>query len=56
MDNNLILKFFNLLLDEGENTLLELKDLIMTWYEDGDLTEAEHCDLEAMIDAKLYIL
>jgi hypothetical protein len=52
----LILKFFELLLNEGENTLLELKDLIMTWYENGDLSATEHCDLEAIIDAKLYRL
>ena len=52
----LILKFFELLLNEGENTLIELKELIMNWYENGELTATEHCDLEAIIDAKLYRL
>ena len=55
-ETSLILKFFNLLLDEGENTLVELKELIMTWYEEEKLTSSEHCDLEAILDAKLYKL
>ena len=48
----LVIKFFNLLLSESENTLIELKEMLMNWYENGELTSSEHCQLEALIDAK----
>ena len=58
LPKSLFLFFTNLLEDEFNNVdaLLELKDFAYTQYEDGKLTESQHCDVEALIDYRLSLL
>jgi len=53
---NSIIKFFMLLLDNDFNNvdgLLELKDIAYNHWENGNLTDSEHCDIEALLDERL---
>lgn len=56
MNNNIMLKFFRNLLESDFNNidaLLELKESAMYQWENGDLTDSEHCDIEAILDEYL---
>jgi len=53
---NSIIKFFILLLDTDFNnidSLLMLKDIAYNYWEQGNLTDSEHCDIEALLDEHL---
>lgn len=58
LPKSLLLFFTNLLEDEFNNidALLELKEFAYTQYEDGKLTESQHCDVEALLDYRLSLL
>ena len=52
-------KFFIKLLEEDFNNvdaLLELKECAMNMWENKQLTDSEHCDIEAYLDCKLSLL
>lgn len=51
--NELILKFFNLLLEYTPDTVGGLKELALLLWENGDLTDSEHCDIDAILDNAL---
>ena len=58
VNNNLLTFFVNLLEGDFNNVdaLLELKICAMNQWENGELTDSQHCDIEAYLDYKLSLL
>lgn len=58
LPKSLLLFFTNLLEGDFNNvdTLLELKECAMNQWENGELTDSQHCDIEALLDYRLSLL
>lgn len=51
-EESIIINFFKLMMGDAE-TISQLKELALLYYENGYLTESEHCDIEALLDEQL---
>lgn len=51
-EESIIINFFKLMMEDAE-TLSQLKELALIYYDNGYITESEHCDIEALLDEQL---